>query len=67
MTEIKQLVDIIRNLDGIKELEAEVGEWTISISDQTWRGCRKIEFTRPLEDAPTEKEMADSREAVGDD
>lgn len=48
MTELRQIIELINNLDGINRLDAEINGWVIEISEEDWRDRRVIAFERPL-------------------
>lgn len=66
MTTLKNIVEALSTLDDISRLNATIGGWTIEIGDWDWKHEREISFKKPLQN-PTEAEMKEMRETVGDD
>lgn len=64
MTTLKNIIEGLDTLDAIENMDAKIDRWSIEIIE--WSGERRITFRRDIQ-KPTEEEMKEMRETVGDD
>ena len=64
MVTLRNIVEALSTLDDISDMTAKVGPWTVKVWE--YRDERKIDFVRKIQ-RPTEAEMKEMRETVGDD